>query len=449
MHYPHRRSYHNSLWALNIVVILGILCALFPTTTAAQPARPPRIVRQIMPAAVSNKACNPPAACPKAPTSTEDVLYGQSKTASSRTVVLNWANTSAKIGAYDIWQGIGVSPTSFKKIDTTRAITSTSALDITAFQSGLSSDTLDGLRQTFSPTGYYTDTISVNQLITTLASVNGLLAVAAASRTVTETRTLIKARTAVQRIPVLAQKMGLSYTHVNTSNLNSIYTYNIYKAGTTSPLIGSVTISADVAAPSIPIPTLLKEAGVYDGPSDVGVIGTARAVTSPERYDPGIMQNEVSNDGKVFLTWTKGAVTGGRIVSGYNVYRKDPAAPPVIPWTKINIDPVSISNSQPISPLPPVVFDTSTVTRTVAAYSDDAYYFVDDIITAPSQYKTWNYKVCPLDIANNEGTCSATISAIKRDLIPPYAGRQNRRHATLPHPTISLTGAHPALVALL
>ena len=418
MHHPHRRSYRNSLWALNIVVILGILCALFPTTTtAAQPARPPRIVRQIMPAAVSNKACNPPAACPKAPTPTIDVLYGQSKTASSRTVVLNWANTSAKIGAYDVYRSVGTSAESY--IATTRAITSTSALDITAFQSGLSSDTLDGLLQTFSPTGFYTDTISVNELITTLASVNGLLAVAAASRTVTETRTLIKARTAVQRIPVLAQKMGLSYTHVNTSNLSSSYTYNIYKAGTASPLIGSVTISADGATPNIPQPTSLREAGVYDGPSAVGVIASTRAVTSPERYDPGIMQNEVSNDGKVFLTWTKGTVTGGRIVSGYNVYRKDPAAPPVIPWTKINIDPVSISNYQPISPLPPVVFDTSTVTRTVAAYSDDAYFFVDDIITAPAQYKSWNYKVCPLDIANNEGTCSSTISAIKRDLIPP------------------------------
>lgn len=414
MHHPHRRSYRNSLWALNIVVILGILCALFPTTTAAQPVRPPRIVRQIMPAAVSNKACNPPAACPKAPTPTIDVLYGQSKTSSNRTVVLNWANTSAKIGAYDIFQGIGSSPINYTKIATTRAITSTSSLDITAFQSGLSSDTLDGLLQTFSPTGYYTDTISVNELITTLASVNGLIV--APSRTITETRTLIKARTAVQRIPVLAQKMGLSYTHVNTANLSSSYTYNIYKAGTTSPLIGSVTISADGATPNIPQPTSLREAGVYDGPSVVGVIGSTRAVTSPERYDPGIMQNEVSNDGKVFLTWIKGTVTGGRIVSGYNVYRKNPAA---IFWSKINVDPVSISGYQPTSPLPPVVFDTSTVTRTVAAYSDDAYYFVDDIITAPAQYKSWNYKVCPLDIANNEGTCSTTLSAIKRDLIPP------------------------------
>ncbi len=420
MNRTQHRPHHHSLWVLNVVVIFGIFFALFPTHVAAQSSRPPRIVRQIMPAAVSNKACNPPAACPKTPTPTIDVLYGQSKTFSNRTVVLNWANTSAKIGAYDIFQGIGIAPISYTKIATTRAITSTSSFDITAFQSGLSSDTLDGLLQTFSPTGYYTDTISVNQLITTLASVNGLIA--APSRTVTETRTLIKARTAVQRIPVLAQKMGLSYTHVNTSNLNSIYTYNIYKAGTTSPLIGSVTISADSATPSIPIPTLLKEAGVYDaptGPGEVGVIGTTRAVTSPERYDPGIMQNEVSNDGKVFLTWTKGVVTGGRIVSGYNVYRTDPVA---ILWNKVNSDPVSISNYQPISPLPAVVFDTKTVTRTVAAYSDEAYYFVDDIITAPAQYKSWSYKVCPLDIANNEGTCSNTLSsAIKRDLIPPTA----------------------------
>ena len=409
MNRTQHRPHHHSLWVLNIVVIFGIFFALFPTHVAAQSARPPRIVRQIMPAAVSNKACNPPAACPKGPTPTIDVLYGQSKTSSNRTVVLNWANTNAKIGAYDVYRSVGTSAESY--IATTRAITSTS--DLAAFQSGLSSDTLDGLRQTFSPTGYYTDTISVNQLITTLASVNGLIA--AQSRTITETRTLIKARTAVQRIPALAQKMGLSYTHVNTSNLSSIYTYNIYKAGTTSPLIGSVTISADGATPNIPQPTGLREAGVYDGPSDVGVIGTARAVTSPERYDPGIMQTEVSNDGKVFLTWTKGTVTGGRIVSGYNVYRKDATA---ILWNKVNIDPVSISNYQPISP-PPVVFDTKTVTRTVAAYSDDAYYFVDDIITAPAQYKSWNYKVCPLDIANNEGTCSTTISAIKRDLIPP------------------------------
>jgi len=407
------RPHHHSLWVLNIVVILGIFFALFPTSSvAAQSARPPRIVRQIMPAAVSNKACGVSAPCPPpAPTSTEDVLYGQSKTSSSRTVVLNWANTSAKIGAYEVWRSDGTSEE--RKLTTTQAITGTSSLDITAFQSGLSSDTLDGLRQTFSPTGFYTDTISVYDLITTFASINGLLA--AKSRTATETRTLIKARTAVQRIPALAQKMGLSYTDVSTTNLTSTYTYNIYKANG-HVLIGSVIISPNDV--SIPIPTLLKEAGVYDGPSDVGVIGSSRAVTSPERYDPGIMQNEVSNDGKVFLTWTKGTVTGGRIVSGYNVYRKDPAAPLVIPWTKVNIDPVSISNYQPISP-PPVVFDTKTVTRTVAAYSDDAYYFVDDIITAPAQYKSWNYKVCPLDIANNEGTCSTTISAIKRDLIPP------------------------------
>lgn len=191
--------YHHSLWMLNIVVIFGIIFALFPTHVTAQSARPPRIVRQIMPAAVSNKACSVSAPCPPAPTSTEDILYGQSKTPSSRTVVLNWANTSAKIGAYDVYRSVGTSAESY--IATTRAITSTSSLDITAFQSGLSSDTLDGLRQTFSPTGFYTDTISVNELITTLASVNGLLAVAAPSRTVTETRTLIKARTAVQRIP--------------------------------------------------------------------------------------------------------------------------------------------------------------------------------------------------------------------------------------------------------
>lgn len=77
--------------------------------------------------------------------------------------------------------------------------------------------------------------------------------------------------------------MGLSYTDVSTTNLISTYTYNIYKTKS-RVLIGSVIISPDGVIPSIPIPTLLKEAGVYDaptGPGEVGVIGTTSRSHQP------------------------------------------------------------------------------------------------------------------------------------------------------------------------
>ncbi|MFM7679758.1 MAG: hypothetical protein ACKO83_13005, partial [Roseiflexaceae bacterium] len=204
-------------------------------------------------------------------------------------------------------------------------------------------------------------------------------------------------------------------------------------AGGSETMVGSVIVQADGSTTTIQTPTSLREAGVYDGNTLVGIINSTRPIVVPERYDPLIMQNELGNDGKVYLIWNKGtSTTVNRMVAGYNVYRKLPVG---IFWTKINSSLVSMTASQP--------FATSTFTTTVGLYNsyyDDPYYFVDDTSGFSSSYRSWSYRVCAVDLAGTEGTCSTSVSAVKRDLVPPTPVENLTATTVYPNPPTSTPG---------
>lgn len=379
---------------VHIIVLVSVISALLPSGLAAQAsARPGRFVIAPQPNV-------------RAASTSEDMFYGQLTTGSTRTIVLNWSQTAARMGSYDVYKSVG--STGATKIGTTTFVADAAALS-TAFVTAPRQ--LLALQHAYSTTGLYTDTVSVAALHATLASINTLIDIP--TRSVTDTVLIEKTRFAIQRFPILAQAVGLSFRDTDTTNSRATLTYTIRNAGTTTQ-IGTIVVAPDGTTTNLPTPTGLREAGVYDGPSDLGIIGTVRPATAPERFDSGLVQNEINNDGTVYLTWTKGLMNNGRMIAGYNVYRMAPTAPS---WTKLNNDVVTINEYQPIAP--PNIIIPGTPSITVPAYKDDAFLYADTLITSPSHYQSWLYKVCPVDIANKEGTCSSSITAVMRDLIPP------------------------------
>lgn len=379
---------------VHFIVLVSVISALLPSGLAAQAsARPGRFVIAPQPKA-------------RTVTTSEDMFYGQLTTGSTRTIVLNWSQTAARMGTYDVYKSVG--STGATKIGTTTFVADAAALS-TAFVTAPRQ--LLALQHAYSTTGLYTDTVSVAALHTSLASINTLIDYP--SRSVTDTVLIEKTRFAIQRFPILAQAVGLSYRDTDTTNSRATLTYTIRNAGT-SALLGTIVVAPDGTTTNLPTPTGLREAGVYDGPSDLGIIGTSRTATAPERFDAGLVQNEINNDGTVYLTWTKGLMNNGRMIAGYNVYRM---APSTSSWTKLNSDVVTINEYQPIAP--PNITIPGTPSISVPAYKDDPYFYADTLITSPSHYRSWLYRVCPVDIANKEGTCSSSITAVKRDLIPP------------------------------
>ncbi len=354
------------------------------------------------------------------------VTYGQSKTTSSRTIVLNWSMAQGEkggVGVYKIYRRVIPGIT-----DTNVGCTGIAASS-TTFANLLGPSLLNRLSIAMNNTGLVTDTLSSAALYTKFATIS--------TGTTTDK---VKAQIAAQKYPELANALGLAYTETLTTNLTSNLRYTIKKVNTTGvdcvgteTTVGSVTIAPDGATTTIPTPTRLSEAGVYDGNSLVGVINSTRPVVVPERYDTTIMQNEIGNDGKVYLTWNKGtSTTPNRMVAGYNVYRKLPVG---VFWTKVNSSLVSMNASQP--------FATSTFTTTVGLYNsyyDNPYYFVDDTSGFSSSYRSWSYRVCAVDLAGTEGTCSLSVSAIKRDLIPPSAVENLTATTVYPNPPTSAPG---------
>ncbi|MFM2309457.1 MAG: hypothetical protein RLY87_1578 [Chloroflexota bacterium] len=393
---------------LHVMLLLGLFSALLPAGTTAQAATAQgRFVVAAQPKA-------------RTVTTSDDFFYGQLTTERGRTIVLNWAASAARMGSYDVYKSVGTS--SATMIGTTSFVANASALNgafVTAPRQLLA------IRQAFNTTGLYTDTVTVSELYDQLASVNTILD--KPTKTITETTFVNKARFAIQRFPLLAGAVGLSYRDTDTANPRATLTYTI-RISNTMTSVGTIVVAPDGTTTNIPTPTGLREAGVYDGPSDLGIIGTSRPITAPERYDSGLVQNEINNDGTVYLTWTKGSISNGRMVAGYNVYRM---APTTLFWSKLNSELVSVNEYQPVSP--PNITIPGPTPISVAAYKDDPYFYADTLITSPAHYRSWMYKVCPVDIANKEGTCSTSVTAVKRDLIPPT-----------PVDTVSVNTVYPA-----
>lgn len=393
MHQSTRVGMH---WA-HIVVILSLCVTLLPDIAHAQPATPPRILDPRLVPAVTQSNITPPQACTPMPECEEApfyVIYGQNQTPTSRTVVLNWTNYPGRIGTYQIYRS--VSPSSETLIATTGILaTETDFINTLNTTPNL----LNTLQMAMSST---MTALTTTQLYATFNTLN--------TATVTDT---LKARIAIQKYPALAQAVGLGYSDTMTTNLTTTIQYTIKHVKDSGVVtVGSVTVSPDSAGTTIPTPSNLREAGVYDGPTDVGIINSVRSKTAAERYDSSLMQNEVSNDGKVYLMWDKGFnITPNRIVTGYNVYRQAVGG---ILWNKLNTNIVSMASSQPYSPSQ---FEIGP--NQYPSYFDEPYFVVDSQITASSDYKAWKYKVCPVDLAGKEGTCSNILTAVKRDLIPP------------------------------
>lgn len=378
---------------LHFVVLCSFLWSLWPVT----PVDAAPVTTRSKTLAVARDS--------RAIATTPEFFYGQNTTSDGRNIVLQWSGSAARMGGYDVYRSIDGS--SARLVGTTSFPT-----DVSAFLAAMRSapDELAALEQIYSPTGLYTDTASIATIYDTIASVNTLLD--KPSRTVTETTAINLTRAAVQRLPQLAHVVGLGFDDVVLRAPTGVVLYSIRKAGTNTE-IGTILVQPDGVSTNIPMPTGLREAGVYDGPADVGIIGSTRAATMPERYDSAVMQHEVANDGVVYLTWTKGSITNGRMVRGYHVYR---AAAGAGSWLRLTDTPVIIGAGQPNGPSTLTVPGSRMV---VPAYYDEPFFYADAQLSTPSDYRTWQYKVCPVDIADKEGTCSASISAVKRDLIPP------------------------------
>ncbi|MFN5367899.1 MAG: hypothetical protein ACK5C8_05035 [Roseiflexaceae bacterium] len=384
--------------ALHISLIIATLVALFPLpeTTAAHVLTPKRILTPKKTTATYATPANE---------SDYYVVFGQSKTTTSRTVVLNWSSAPNGISTYKIYRRTvpGVADT---LVGTTGIVQSSSDLSTM-----LGTDVQSRLSVALNTTGLMTDTLSISQLYDTFLNLNQVS---------TPAETITKTVIAAQRYPELANALGLGFTDTMSTNLTSVLRYTVKEAVIISDVlteitVGSVTISPDGRTTTIPTPSNLREAGVYDGPGDLGIINSRRIITAAERYDAQIMQSEINNDGKVYLIWDKGRTLAvNRMVRGYNVYRRLPTGV-IASWTKLNTNPVTMTASQPYAPSR----FTQADGRTYASFYDDPYFFIDDSSGFSSTYRSWSYRVCAVDLAGTEGACSASVTAVKRDLTPP------------------------------
>ncbi|MFN7472705.1 MAG: hypothetical protein ACK5S9_13775, partial [Roseiflexaceae bacterium] len=138
---------------VHIIVFVSVISALLPSGVAAQAdARPGRFVIAPEPKA-------------RTVTTTEDMFYGQLTTGSTRSIVLNWAQTAARMGSYDVYKSVGTG-TAETKIGTTTFVADATALS-TAFVTAPRQ--LLALRHAYSTTGLYTDTVSVSTVYDNLA----------------------------------------------------------------------------------------------------------------------------------------------------------------------------------------------------------------------------------------------------------------------------------------
>ena len=112
---------------MHLMLLLAVLSALLPDGTATQAsARPGRFVIAPQPNA-------------RTAITSEDMFYGQLTTGGTRSIALNWSQTTARMGSYDVYKSVGTS-TGETKIGTTTFVADAAALS-TASRSGGSAAT--------------------------------------------------------------------------------------------------------------------------------------------------------------------------------------------------------------------------------------------------------------------------------------------------------------------
>lgn len=320
------------------------------------------------------------------------VKYGQKTTSTSRRITLDWSTAPTGIGTYRVYRKSGVTA---ERLITTTAITPLgTAAEFAAFTTP--SGNFTKLQNVFGdPTNNILAT--ADQIYTAMTNAN----------TITDT-TLTQIT--MPMMSDVATALGMTYTDVISSGLGLTYTYRVValhsdgSGGYTEEELDRIVVKPDSSSP-MPAAQNLREATVYDGASDVGIIGTSRHTSGNERFDVATTQNYPVIDGTVFLTWDESSSLQptGRKLQGYNVYRKRSTA---LLWQQINSEPVQFNQTQPL-------------TTTRLNMIDTAYLYRDTVVTSPSDYTTWKYKVCPIDISGAQGNCSNEIVATARDLIPP------------------------------
>lgn len=418
---------------LHLCIVISTLFSLFPAPVSAHAETPrryfaikhnlPHVALDTAQPTVVNEADNV-------------VLFGQRKTSTSRTIVLNWSKIlndgrinnppvsgpANYISNYAVFRT--VLPNGPEQLVTQTGIVSTPS----ALATALGPTLVTRLSVAMNTSGFITDTLNITQLFNTFNTLN----------TQGTPDTITKTVIASQRFPELATALGLGYSETMTTNLASNLRYTIKEIMPDASQVtrGIVTIAPDSATTTIPTAVNLREAGVYDGPPAVGVINSSRMVTAPERYDPQIMQSEVNNDGKVYLMWDRGSTTTpNRLVQGYNIYRRTIASGSS--WVKINPTLVTTTSSQPYAT---GSFTTKITSETFANYFDNPYYFIDDTSGVSSTYTSWQYCVQAVDLAGTQGTCSNVLTAVKRDLIPPSPVRDFTAETKYPNPASSAPG---------
>ncbi|MHB1319353.1 MAG: fibronectin type III domain-containing protein, partial [Anaerolineae bacterium] len=190
------------------------------------------------------------------------------------------------------------------------------------------------------------------------------------------------------------------------------------------PLRGSLQFTparVPSAASSLPTPTGVRE--VWTGPAGLGVRPSSRPNDADERFSWIGAQAFRPWDGTVYLIWDIPTDTGSLDdgltafnLAGYRIYR----APSVAgPWEKVN--PTKADCAHPGSIFCEILTGLMLPPETQDGFPQ--FFFKEDlreVIADPAQlYRSWTYKVCPVDGLRNEGLCSAPVSVPVRELMPP------------------------------
>ncbi len=195
-------------------------------------------------------------------------------------------------------------------------------------------------------------------------------------------------------------------------------------------IIGPVTVPAGA---SLSAPANLREAAIFDGPSELGKPNSLRPFTAGERYDWDSAQADRRAHGSVYLVWDMPSPSASQpAVGGYAIYRNGPATGSSWEWVNPPLE--AMSGFRPIRPGTPQDLE-----------DPDGRYFVEDNLfnAYPAAFPGllfggYEYRVCPLDLLGKPGPCSDVAAAV-RDLDPPAAAPPLEALAAPDHSLLTLT----------
>ena len=262
--------------------------------------------------------------------------------------------------------------------------------------------------------------------------------------------------------PEIAQAVGLGFMDTAVPATATPEYYVRIKGNPNAAIYGPVAISP---VAMLATPTNLREGTVYKGPADLGTPPSGRPITGTERYDWDAAQVYRQAHGTAFLLWdlpTERAQKQNVLldpfqfggigpvatlpvnpnVAGYHIYRKGPATGNQ--WQLVNPPKVSGNLSAGYRLIQPGK-STDPTTQGQFFYADRLVDVFDLASIPPDQlFTTWQYKVCPVDLLGNEGSCSQAANISVRDLRPPAPVADLQIRVDEQHTKLTLTWTYTA-----